>query len=100
MNDKNPATNPAPAGNKTPRGFAGYFILGAANHQEALEGRGLTVWCTRPPHLLRRWLTYLLLGIRWVDARQSALHRATQGLHAKAPLMNPEVTRLPKRPNR
>jgi hypothetical protein len=47
--------------------FVGYFIIGAANKEEAQKGAGLVLWSQSKPGWLTRFFDKLLLNIYWVD---------------------------------
>lgn len=54
--------------------FVGYAILGASNEAEAKEQRGLQVWMTKKPGLIKRVVLKSLLGIYWVDRVRELEH--------------------------
>lgn len=47
--------------------FIGYYIIGANNKKDAQDEKGLLVWSTVKPSLLRRFFSQTLLGIYWID---------------------------------
>jgi hypothetical protein len=49
--------------------FVGYYIIGAANKEEAKKGAGLILWTQHKPHFVTRLFDTLLLSIHWVDKK-------------------------------
>jgi len=47
--------------------FVGYFIIGAANREEAQKGAGLVLWSQSKPTFVTRFFNKNLLNIYWVD---------------------------------
>lgn len=47
--------------------FVGYFIIGAANKEEAQKGAGLVLWSQTKPNFVTRFFDKRLLNIYWVD---------------------------------
>ena len=47
--------------------FVGFYIIGAANEEEARKGAGLILWLQKKPNFLARWFDKVLLGIYWVE---------------------------------
>lgn len=47
--------------------FVGFYIVGAADNEEAKKGAGLILWMQKKPSFLTRLLDKVLLGIYWVD---------------------------------
>jgi hypothetical protein len=47
--------------------FVGYFIIGAANREEAQKGAGLVLWSQTKPNFVTRFFNKRLLNIYWVD---------------------------------
>lgn len=47
--------------------FVGYFIIGAANREDAQKGAGLILWSQLRPNWLVRFLDRSLLNIYWID---------------------------------
>ena len=47
--------------------FVGFYIIGAANEEEAKKGAGLILWLQKKPNALRRWIDKFFLGIYWVE---------------------------------
>lgn len=49
--------------------FVGYFIIGAANREDAQKGAGLILWSQLRPNWLVRFLDRSLLNIYWIDKK-------------------------------
>lgn len=77
------------------KNFVGYYILGAENFESAQKEKGLLIWLTQKPNIIRRKLNQVLLGIYWVNRNRVV------GKDFKKPLQNPEQpTSLPKNRNK
>lgn len=49
------------------KNFIGYYIIGAANKEEAQKGAGLVLWTQHKPNFITRFFERFLLSIYWVD---------------------------------
>ena len=47
--------------------FIGYFIIGAANHKDAFNEKGLLLWSTKKPNVIVRYFNRILLNILWIN---------------------------------
>lgn len=47
--------------------FVGYYIIGAANEQDAQDEKGLLLWSTKKPGVISRLFNKWLLNLYWVD---------------------------------
>lgn len=47
--------------------FVGYYIIGAANEQDAQDEKGLLLWSTKKPGTIARLFNKWLLNLYWVD---------------------------------
>lgn len=47
--------------------FVGFYIIGAANKEEAQKGAGLLLWSQSKPGFITRFFDKVLLNIYWVD---------------------------------
>lgn len=47
--------------------FVGFYIIGAANKEDAQKGAGLLLWSQSKPSWLIRFLDRNLLNIYWID---------------------------------
>jgi hypothetical protein len=47
--------------------FVGFYIIGAANKEDAQKGAGLLLWSQLKPNWLVRFLDKNLLNIYWID---------------------------------
>lgn len=47
--------------------FVGFYIIGAANKEDAQKGAGLLLWSQLKPSWLVRFLDKNLLNIYWID---------------------------------
>lgn len=49
--------------------FVGYYIIGAANKEDAQKGAGLILWTQHKPNFITRLFDSWLLSIHWVDKK-------------------------------
>lgn len=49
--------------------FVGFYIIGAANKEDAQKGAGLLLWSQSKPNFVTRFFNKLLLNIYWVDKK-------------------------------
>jgi hypothetical protein len=49
--------------------FVGFYIIGAANKDDAQKGAGLILWSQVKPCFVTRFFNKLLLNIYWIDKK-------------------------------
>ena len=74
--------------------FIGYYIIGAANKEEAKLEKGMMLWSQTKPSAIKRLFNRVLLGIYWID-RERVLekkqdgHRENLNQHTEMPRYRP-----------
>ena len=58
--------------------FIGYFIIGAANHRDAFNEKGLLLWSTKKPNAIVRYFNRVLLNIIWINKTKVLEEKGTR----------------------